>query len=328
MVTELASRADPVLTVAYCFDGAYAFLTGVSLTSLLHNNPGRMVHVYCLVRDVSQQDRERLTRTARRYGATLDYIELASQGLDDLPQAEHLTSSMIYARLLLPRLLPADLERVVYLDSDTLVLGDIGALATMDMGACAVAAVLDVAHAAMGHRIGLPPGAYVNAGVQVMNLPRWREDSLGERCIAALTDGDASRRFSALDQDALNYCLAGDFVPLSEDWNLAQHHRGEVTVMGKVIQSAPVTAQTRILQFLGRVKPHMVWYLGPGLREFERYKAASEWHDAPLLTPTQVADVVDMADKLCILGRSMEAVDLLKNGLMTLAGRLAQEHAG
>ncbi|GAB2179962.1 glycosyltransferase [Denitratisoma sp. agr-D3] len=311
--------------VAYCFDGAYALLTGVSLTSLLHHNPGPSLHIHCLVRDVDAVERERLRITAQRYGAALDFIDLEQGLLADLPLDGHLTSPLIYARLLLPRLLPASLERVLYLDSDTLVLGDIGALFRVDLADHPLAAVADVAHVPMGARLGLPPGTYFNAGVQLMNLSHWRQQTLGERCLDSLIQPGAGERFAALDQDALNAQVQGRYLALPDDYNLALHHKGEVTVLGHRLRSAPITAQTRIVQFLGRVKPHCDWYVGPGLTQFERYRSASEWHDVPLVPPRFVDDLVDWADKRCTEGRYTEAVALLRKGLLTLADRIVKE---
>ena len=310
--------------VAYCFDGAYALLTGVSLTSLLHNNPGHAFHVHCLVGEMAAEERLRLETTARRYGATLDFIPLDDGRLATLPLAGHLSSPMIYSRFLLPALLPSTLDRVLYLDSDTLILGDIRELFHCALGTHCVAAVPDPAHRVMGKRFGLPPGAYVNAGVQLMNLPRWRETDLGNRCIAAMQQPDAAQRFAAMDQDVLNVQLNGDFLPLSADDNYCLYHKGEATILGERHLFPPPPPGARILQFLGRVKPHMRWYDGPGLREFERYLTMSEWHDVPLRMPVTVDDLTDLADKLVRQGEAEQAVEYLKDGLATLASRLAQ----
>jgi len=311
--------------VAYCFDGAYALLTGISLTSLLHNNPGPAFHIHCLVRDVSIDDRTRLLTTAKRYGAVLEFIELDSTVLQGLPVEGHLSSPMIYARLLLPELLPADLGRVLYLDSDTVVLQSLTELFDLDMGEHCIAAVPDAAHVAMGQRFGFPPEAYFNAGVQLMNLPRWRAESLGRRCLESLQDESAWPRFQALDQDALNLQVKGDYLRLPARYNHGQYHKGEATVLGSPIRFSSAGNTTKIIQFLGRIKPTMACYQGPGLAEFERYQAASEWHDVAPLPPMQVTDLTDLADKLCAEGRSEDAVAHLKQGLFTLADRIAKE---
>jgi lipopolysaccharide biosynthesis glycosyltransferase len=312
------------LQVAYTFDGAYELLAGVSLTSLLHHNPGSSTHVRCFVHQVSDADRTRLAATAERYGAHLDIIDFDDPRVAGLPLIDHLVSPMIYARLLLPQLLP-DQSRLLYLDADTLVLGSLRALAEVDFQGAPIAAVPDVAHEPLGKRFGLPPHAYFNAGVQLMNFDAWRRDAIGERCLASLAEPEAALRFGTADQDALNALLKGNYRRLPDAYNHGVYHRNEQVVLGVSFPVRPVAEDTRILQFLGRVKPHMAFYLGEGGDVFERYRAVSEWRDVPLMGPVQVSDLMDMADKLCQDRRPEQAVDILKQGLMSLADRLAQE---
>ncbi|HTH39363.1 MAG TPA: glycosyltransferase family 8 protein [Rhodocyclaceae bacterium] len=311
--------------VAYCFDGAYALLTGVSLTSLLHHHPGGQIHVHCLVRNVGNEDRERLLTTARRYDTRLDFIELDDAALQGLPLEGHLSSPMIYARLLLPSLLPAELERVLYLDSDSVVLGSLLSLFALDLGDHALAAVPDSAHGPMGQRFNLPPQAYFNAGVQLMHLPNWRAQNISRRCFDTLADRGQWPSLQALDQDALNLQLRGNYLRLPERYNHAQYHQGQAVVLGTAFHYAPPGPDTVLIQFLGRVKPHMAWYQGPGLAEFNHFLSLSEWRDAPLKMPVTVADLVELADKLCAEDRATEAAAHLRRGLLTLADRIAKE---
>jgi lipopolysaccharide biosynthesis glycosyltransferase len=131
-----------------------------------------------------------------------------------------------YYRIAVPRLLPPDVERAVYLDSDLVVLADLGALFDTDLEDRPLAAALDVAvptvSAPFGLRnyqeLGLAPDVpYFNAGVLVMDLARWRRDDVAGRAFAYLRRHADQIRF--WDQDVLNAVLAGDFRRLDERWN-------------------------------------------------------------------------------------------------------------
>ena len=72
------------------------------------------------------------------------------------------------------------LDRVISIDCDTIVLGDISELWTMDLQGCHVAMCREEA---MSRAIGRP---YYNNGICVMDLARIREDGVDDRMIEEL----------------------------------------------------------------------------------------------------------------------------------------------
>ncbi len=72
---------------------------------------------------IGELDRERLSQMCVRGGA-LAWHDPSSFGLDPLPLMSRMTTAT-YSRLALSRLLPADVEKVVWLDADVLVTGDL-----------------------------------------------------------------------------------------------------------------------------------------------------------------------------------------------------------
>ncbi|MGC4055919.1 MAG: glycosyltransferase [Paludibaculum sp.] len=92
--------------------------------------------------------------------------------------------------LLLPDVLPPDLERVLFLDADLLVLGDVTELWETPMDGHVVAAAADAAvplcsgpRGVKGwRRMGIPDNApYFNCGVLLIHLGRWRERDITRR---------------------------------------------------------------------------------------------------------------------------------------------------
>lgn len=137
----------------------------------------------------------------------------------------HLTTATLF-RTFLPRLLPA-YDKIVYLDVDVCVRGDLADLFHADLGDCLLAGVHDIGvetyflnrpdyleHAAL-YGFSAWDG-YVNSGVVVMNLAAFRaEDALSRRIMAAAI---GSERYLC-DQDALNFLCAGRIRPLDAGWN-------------------------------------------------------------------------------------------------------------
>ncbi len=129
---------------------------------------------------------------------------------------------MAYARLLLGECLP-DLDKIVYLDSDILVLADPTKLRDLPMHGKIALAVPD----ALLHRLSddcpwLPfevasKFPYFNSGVLVLDLKRWRETGAMARAMAAIAEKPSECRF--WDQTALNYILRDEVGYISTDWN-------------------------------------------------------------------------------------------------------------
>ena len=135
-------------------------------------------------------------------------------------------------RLLLPVLLP-DVHRVVYVDTDTLVLDDICRLAATDLGGRAIAACdSNVSEASEWQRAGLrldEPAATelrrrmgaehgyghaaLNAGVLVMDLDRMRRDDFTRRYLGL------GERFGLHDQDTMLAYVGPDRAVLDPRWN-------------------------------------------------------------------------------------------------------------
>jgi lipopolysaccharide biosynthesis glycosyltransferase len=182
------------------------------------------------------------------------------------------TSVSTLDRLLLPELLSA-MARVIYLDIDLVVLGDVAELWQLMLGEQALAArpshsegtrwgmqmlyralsSLPAAEAASArdalHRSGPLGFRAFNAGVLVMNLGKMRADHAAALCIGLV------ERCAMNDQDALNAYTRGAYLALPSAWNAAPRQ--------------DVTAGAQIVHFVGPVKPWDDLYVSRR-PEFER----------------------------------------------------------
>ena len=128
---------DPV-HIALTFDDgfwapAYATMRSIGLSS---RRRGDLVF-HLFHRGLSVAHRTHLDEIPKEFGARLiDYDLSANTALSaflaDL-SAHRVYTTVIYARLMLHELLPADIARVVYLDCDMLVRAPIEALAELDL---------------------------------------------------------------------------------------------------------------------------------------------------------------------------------------------------
>jgi len=144
-------------------------------------------------------------------------------------------SNIVYARLMIDKLIGPDVARVLYLDCDMLVRDNIEKLYDVDMEGRPVAAVRDSIGAFItGGRdlrnnrdIFDPADAYFNAGMVLIDVAKWREADIIGRLEQALKDGVMARIY--YDQDFLNLVFQRNWLQLPWRWNTidARHaHEG------------------------------------------------------------------------------------------------------
>jgi lipopolysaccharide biosynthesis glycosyltransferase len=131
-----------------------------------------------------------------------------------------------YYRLLIPAFLPKEIEKAIYIDSDVIVRSDVEALWNQEIGDNYLLAVQDMGAPLVSsprglmnyQELGIPAECkYMNSGVLVFNLKKWREDNTSLAVIKYLNDYKQYVRW--FDQDGLNAILAGKWGELDPRWN-------------------------------------------------------------------------------------------------------------
>ncbi|GAB4813174.1 hypothetical protein N2152v2_000220 [Parachlorella kessleri] len=145
---------------------------------------------------------------------------LVSNLQSKLPATAGYPSQYTWLKLFASKLLPAGLEKVLYLDSDMLVLADISKLFKVPLEGRLLAAVRDFGmpcgHAALeqfGWRMDMP---YFNAGLLLLDLKKF--GLLSSRIECKIASWGSKLAFH--DQDLFNMvCLTDGWVELDYKWN-------------------------------------------------------------------------------------------------------------
>jgi hypothetical protein len=118
--------------------------------------------------------------------------------------------------------MPNWVERVLYLDTDILVQGDIGPLWQAELGGCLHAAASD--HLFDAHeKLQIPGNApYFNAGIMLIDLNAWRRERVAERALAIVEH--EFHRLSWCDQCALNAVTIGRWLEIDGRYNAQRIH--------------------------------------------------------------------------------------------------------
>ncbi len=223
--------ASGFIEIALGFDDkfwapAYATMRSVCLSS---PDPRRL-RFHLLHAELTTQHHDAIASIGRDYGAVLNFIPLAqsdvlSRRIAAFPPIRKARfHPVIYARLFLGDLLGADIERVLYLDSDTFVRGALDPLFTLDMQGHAIAAVQqpDRFHCPGGRdlrtrKVFSLAEPYFNSGVMLIDLAQYRAMNFAAALAGVPADELAQFYY---DQDIINFCFRGRILELAPRWNL------------------------------------------------------------------------------------------------------------
>lgn len=244
---QSVSTTDPIVLCAA--DDNYVKPLAVTLHSAATSlKNGNRLHVLLMDGGISESSWTGLRETLLDLPITIHIIRPNRTEISDLGISHHITHTA-YFRLMAARLLPDSIDKVIYLDSDVLVNGDLTELWNFDVGDNYCLAAVDIAcpfvnayraqakfheiKKAIPHLAAISPipnwrkleldgsASYFNSGVMVLNLARWRAESVEKKLLACLRDN--TRHVWCWDQYALNVVFAGQWGKLPARWNQGAH---------------------------------------------------------------------------------------------------------
>lgn len=256
-----------VVHIATAINKGYLPYFAVMLQSIKrHCDASRRYCIHVLSSDVEQSDLEQMLITEDKLVA-VDLLDVAwfKNETEKMEFGEFFSVECIY-RLALLKLIP-NVDKIIYLDSDLIVLDDISILFDTELGGNYVAAVRDIGIAGMvgGYApdeaerlrsIGIEDAnGYFSSGVMVWNLSKTRQDFTLSQLIEWIEENKP--RYS--DQDCLNYFFAGSVCYLDSKWNTLFDSENI-----RVSQIAPYASKALQEEYLrAREKPSIFHFAGP-----------------------------------------------------------------
>lgn len=219
--------------------GLYSKYPATSMLSMFENTHEKItVH---LLHDSTLTDelRKKFLGLVYRYDQEIKFYNVETFAPDLIEQAKNLKWNQgipgrvaIMYRLFIPEILPSDITKVIYLDSDTIVNLDINELWQIDLKDHALGAVTDYSigmHDETKARAWWQPYIdgtikdwknYFNSGVVFFNINNKYVNTGGvrlfERCLEVLKN---HTNYWLLDQDSLNVLFKDNFLQLPPQFN-------------------------------------------------------------------------------------------------------------
>lgn len=179
------------------------------------------LHIFILENDFSNEDKNKILNLKKIKECEITFIKIQSEYFDNLPGFEEklsYISKTAFFRFFVAELLK-DTDKIIYLDSDVIVLHDLKDLFMQDIQNYYIAAVEDMAyyHNLNNNKVKCF-NTYVNSGVLLMNLSLWRKDHLSSKIFDTIKE--KYKDFIYLDQDALNIVCKNKIKLLDFSYNI------------------------------------------------------------------------------------------------------------
>ncbi len=274
------------IEILFCADPGFYRHTAVAAVSLAENNPGSPLNIHVLSCDGDAAAQAMLGESLAPYRhVTLVFHSVPAARLANVFTDRHLTKET-YMRFLAPEILPRDIHRLLYLDSDLVVLDDVEPLWNTNLNGKALAAApelpwqKDGPMARQAALLGLDAShTYVNAGVLLLDLDRWRNDRLSSRLFAYAEHHKAALVYH--DQDAINAVCRDDIEVVDCRWNLQarMYLLGWRSMLPGFRELRQARRHPRILHYTTGDKPWHFRSQTGRKRHYLRYLEKTAWRD-------------------------------------------------
>lgn len=279
------------MDIAVSINQNYLMPSGVMLCSLFENNKEEQIVVHALLGRDGEKCKHPLEEIISKYDQKIIFYDMAHVQMDDFPVGLKFQESFItkeaYFRLFLMNVLPQDIDKVLYLDSDIIICRSIYELWNEDICNVAIGAVPDGFHQDIHetNRVGYEVGLGIfNSGVLLINLKYWREHNVMDDFLSYAKKNKNNLKYH--DQDILNYVFRYRKKELPIRFNLQTihmyHDRFRYLHFHFFEEIKDAFRNPVVIHFTGPDKP---WYSNayhPLKEYFEKYRKMTQWKSVPL----------------------------------------------
>lgn len=276
--------------ILLCGDVGYIKYCGLTMTSIFMSNPQQHFEIHLVCDDVEEKDYKKLEETSGRFNVNINIYKLnydvISSLIGSVNKSLHISVATFF-RLEAFNLLHEVTEKLLYMDSDIMVVGNISAFWECNLSDREYAVVVkDVLEGYHKQRIKV--SKYFNAGIVFVDLKKWNNSNFTNICIENIK----KYHYEYMDQDALNVVLDGKCLYLPKEYDFICDLGEEIDKVTKPSMADIIPNDVRIIHFCGRSKPWCSWVQDFRIvKKYMEMLKASSWSDTP------VYNVADCNDK-------------------------------
>lgn len=288
------------MEIVYSSSDSYSICTAVSLFSLYQNNADiEDLNVYILSTDITPRNKNRLSDIAHKFNRDLNIIDAKQDFIDE---AYRLNLELLrgayntYSRVVLNRWF-GHLDKIMVIDSDTLVTGSIKEAWDLDISNYMLAAVPELAMYCNNNNFEDPAlieklAMYYNMGICVVNLKKWRDEKIDDLIVTSIRKDKPA--FKIADQSIINTYVGAKItrLPLKFNYYSPVHNISYGTIL-KVFCKKVVFSEEEYES--AKEAPAIIHYFGHSYErpwfkhsrsirksDYLRYRKSIGWGDVPM----------------------------------------------
>lgn len=271
------------INIAYMVDNNYVPYMITSMHSAIKNkNKESVYNFYIIAENFSSENIEKIKKI-KEHNVNIEIIPARQKTLDYSHLGRFASFKIAMQKIFIPDYLE-DVDKVLYLDADTLIQKDLNKIYSTNMGDAYIGATKDgLMYQFPEHitEIGLDwRKFYFNSGVMLLNLKDMRKDAIIEKSITYF-----NTHYEVFgDQDILNVVVNDKVIPISYRYNCNSTFFEEKDAEflsnfynEKVYQTSRENYDNAVILHFAGHKPWTEWYTHSYLKPlwYEYYKEAS-----------------------------------------------------
>lgn len=208
------------INIAFAIDDKYARHCASAIKSILDNaNPNQKFKFFIICDKFFSNEIKLRLLDFENENIKIVFLNVNVSDFSIYPLNREHISIATYYRLGLHKLLPNDVNKIIYLDADLVVLDNICKLWNTDFEDNYIAGAPDEGGVTQMRRLGLPISHnYINAGICMMNIEKMRSINLDH--LYAESFYRYENLISLQDQDILNIAFVNKIKRLHCKWNV------------------------------------------------------------------------------------------------------------
>lgn len=256
----------------------------VLMSSIFENCKGDHCF-YILSNGLKNENEKKIQQFAEKNFSKVFLIMVDDSCLKNVPLKRKDFDKTPYYKLLLPLLLPENVNRILYMDVDMIVLKDLTALYMVDFNGAALAAVPDplVNTRDLNYlkkmQVNLQKGQrYFNSGLILFNIELMRSIYCLEDALNYIEKNGSTFKFH--DQEVLNGLFLNNYKQLPEIYNYLTVYRSIPDLLHYLMKiKKDILPNIVVLHYANPTKPWKKNYIGKYEEYFWKYAKVSPIYD-------------------------------------------------
>lgn len=266
-----------VVNIAFSCNANYIMPCYAAINSIRQNTTQR-IRIFILSSSLGKEEKAIINSLKNNIIKEVHFLNVNEDKFKDFPLNRDYISVETYYRLLLPTLIPVEIEKILYLDCDIMVLGDISELYDFEFENNEYAVVVeDEGGGNQCNRLGFNwKYKYFNAGVILFNLKKLRNEKMWSK--AKSIYNHYSNKILLQDQDILNIYFKGNLKYAPLNWNVGTRLflGNELPFTYSQDEWKNAVLNPKLVHFTGPDKPWITKTIHPLINKYIKFQHPGE----------------------------------------------------